>query len=79
MRKPKKCRTLAQVRDAFRDEAVRRYWAVCVDSGGHFLRYVGPNPEGLEPAPPVVLDLPLSPYELLVEALEMAGIPAEQA
>jgi hypothetical protein len=77
--KPKKCRTLAQVRDAFKDEAVRRYWTVCVDSGGHFLRYTGPNREGLEPEPPIDLLLAPSPYELLAEALVLAGIPAEQA
>ena len=77
--KPKKCWTLAQVRDAFKNEAVRRYWTVCVDSGGHYLRYIGPNPEGMEPNPPLILDLPASPWELLEEALELAGIPAERA
>lgn len=79
MAKPKKCRTLAQVREAFKSEAVHRYWTVCVDSGGCYLRYIGPNKEGFEPEPPIALDLPSSPWELLEEALMMAGIPAERA
>ena len=80
MAKPKKCRTLAQVRDAFKNESVRRYWTVCIDpSGHHYLCYIGPNPEGMEPERPLELDLPVSPWELLVEALELANIPAEQA
>lgn len=79
MAKAKKCRTLAQVREAFKSEAMRRYWTVCVDSGGHYLRYIGPNKEGLEPEPPIILDLPSCPWELLEEALGMAGIPAERA
>ena len=79
MAKPKKCRTLTQVREAFKSESVRRYWTVCIDSGGCYLRYIGPNKEGFEPECPIVLDLSLCPWELLAEAFEMAGIPAERA
>ena len=79
MAKSKKCRTLVQVREAFKSESVRRYWTVCVDSGGLYLRYIGPNKEGFEPEPPIVLDLSVIPWELLTEAFEMAGIPAEMA
>lgn len=78
-RKPRVCRTLAQVRQAFDSEDVRRYWTVCIDASGHFLRYVGPNAESLEPNPLLELDLEVSPWRLLVEALELAGIPAEQS
>ena len=75
-----KCRTLADLKRAFAEiTTLRRYWTVCIDSGGHYLRYIGPNPEGMEPEQPIILDLPCSPCELLAEALTLAGIPAEQA
>lgn len=78
-RKPKVIRTLEQLRRAFDDPDVRKYWVVCIDNGGHFLRYVGPNKPGFEPSPPLELDLQSSPGRLLAEALELAGIPAERA
>ena len=79
-RKPRTVRTLAQLRSAFMDGTInRKLWVLCLDSGGCFLRYVGPNREGMEPAKPVALELASSPYALLEEACELAGVPAEQA
>lgn len=79
-RKPRIVRTLADVRAAFQSGTIdKRYWCLCLDSGGCFLRYVGPNKEGFEPETSVDLRLTTDPYELLEEALVMACIPVERA
>jgi hypothetical protein len=71
-------RTLAQLRDAFAAGTLPpAHWRLCVDSDGCFLRYFGP--EGVDVEPPVRLKLSTSPWELLAEALTLAGIPTEQA
>jgi hypothetical protein len=73
-------RTLAQLRDAFAAGTLSPDdWRLCVDPGGCHLRHVGPDPDGLGVEPPVRLALPASPWGLLAEALNLAGIPAEQA
>lgn len=79
-RKPRVVRTLADVRKAFQTGTIdRRWWTVCIDSGGCFLRYVGPNPDDKQPAEPVDLQLTTDPFELIEELMDMAGIPAERA
>jgi hypothetical protein len=55
-----------------------KYWIVSVDAGGCSLKYIGTNPEGLEPEKPVDLDLPTG-SGLIAELFHEAGIPAERA
>lgn len=79
-RKLRPIRTLVDLKKAFQTgEISDRYWTTCIDSGGCYLRYIGPNKEGMEPDEPVRLDLAKSPYELLAEAMHLAGIQAEMA
>lgn len=79
-RKPKRIRTLGELKRAFADGTIDgRYWTTCIDSGGHNLRYVGPNTDGLEPDRPVELCLTTDPWELIEELMGMVGIPAERA
>ena len=77
--KPRKVRTLRDLKDVF-DRGVidKKYWTVCLDSGGAFLRYIGPNPEGYEPQKPLDLQLTTDPFDLLEEAMNAIGIPAER-
>lgn len=79
-RKPKVIRTLADLKKAFASGVIQeRYWTTCIDSGGCYLRYVGPNPDGMEPDRPADLQLATDPFELVEELMGMAGIPAERA
>lgn len=72
-------RTCTELMEWFCKYQYSGLWKVYVESGVCFLKYTGPNPEGMEPNEPIVLELDSCASSLIAELMNMVGIPAQRA